>query len=372
MLIALDANPIARERTGIGHYTFHLLCALSKISNHSFLLYYYNLKPEMRKNLYPASPPTSQNLVVFRPLLSWELRRHCPHLVHGTNYRLPATGQRGATMTLYDLAFLKFPGLVSPRTRELLRRKIASGLSLSPRVIAISECTKQDLCELFHYPEERVVVTPLAVDSLFLKPCELEGRKKVLQKYTLSPEYILFTGNLNARKNLLLLLEAYALFPDAPQLVLAGGEGNQSQEIRKKIVHLKLERKVKLLGYVPQEDLPALYQSALFFVYPSLYEGFGIPLLEAMASGTPIVAARGGAIEEIASDAAYFFHPRKVEELWEGLEKLLRDSSLRETLRKRGRERVAHFSWEKTAQKTLQAYAAICEEKKGERTSDCL
>jgi glycosyltransferase involved in cell wall biosynthesis len=230
------------------------------------------------------------------------------------------------------------------------------------RIIAVSENTKKDLIKFYGIMPEQVKVIYLGVDKNF-SFVKKENDDGVLRRYNLKPGYILNVGTLEPRKNIVRLLEAYRLIAAdlsrAPQLVIAGGKGWLSEDINKRIDSLGLKAKVILTGYVPDDDLPSLYRGAALFVYPSLYEGFGLPPLEAMASGVPVVSSNTSAIPEVVGKAGLLVDPCRTDEIARAVIMALEDVGLRDRMKNEGLKRSGRFSWENTAKKTIALYEEV-------------
>ncbi|HVS88018.1 MAG TPA: glycosyltransferase family 1 protein [Candidatus Acidoferrum sp.] len=231
----------------------------------------------------------------------------------------------------------------------------------SDAVITISESTKRDLLALLKAKEEKISVVHLGVDARF-QPLKDEGQlAKIRQKYSLPREFILFVGLIEPRKNLETLVDAYLAASISGQfdLVLAGSMGWGYSGLMQKIANSHVGSRIRMPGYVADADLPALYSLATVFVYPSLYEGFGLPVLEAMACGAPVITSCVSSLPEVAGDAAVLIDPSDAGALTLALQQVLRDSQLRKSLSQRARQRAQLFTWEQTAQKTLDIYRTI-------------
>jgi len=230
-------------------------------------------------------------------------------------------------------------------------------------IIAISNHTKLDLIKYFDAPEDKITVTHLAADKAFTRIVDHDILKKIRQKYSLPHDFVLFVGSLEPRKNLPTLLAAYALlqqtFKNKFSLVIVGSEGWLNDQIKLLITELKISENVCFTGYVAQEHLSAIYSMASVFVYPSLYEGFGLPVVEAMACGTPVITSNVSSIPEVVGDAAVLIDPINKEELALTIERVLGDEDLRESLRISGIARAKTFSWERCARETLEVYKRV-------------
>jgi glycosyltransferase involved in cell wall biosynthesis len=232
-------------------------------------------------------------------------------------------------------------------------------------IITISESTKQDLLGIFDGMSGKVHAIPLAADSIFRPIKDHSSTRKICSRYRLQMgEYILFVGLLEPRKNVPTLLHAYRDLVDRgirKQLAIVGRRGWMYDKIFSTLHSLQLKDLVVFTDYVPEEDLPYLYNGACLFVYPSLYEGFGLPVLEAMSCGTPVVTSNVSSMPEIVGDAGLLIDPHDSKQLARAMERIIADKDLDHSLRKSGLQRAADFSWERMAQETLRLYNQICE-----------
>jgi glycosyltransferase involved in cell wall biosynthesis len=282
---------------------------------------------------------------------------------HALNHAyLLADGKSHQVVTIPDLAVMRFPWtyplhgrILAPRLHQLVRR-------WADAVITISRSAKADITELLRLPDEQVFVTYPGIGPEFTLP-DREKQQCVHDRYGLPNSYVLFIGNLNPRKNLLRLIDAYSLLrhshPDLPCLVLVGTSGYQVGKVLGRIQKLRLEEHIIMPGYIDQKDLPAVICSALLLVYPSLYEGFGLPALEAMACGTPVVASNTSSLPEVVDEAGVLVDPFDVEAIAEGILSVLMDSQKAAHLRHRGLQRASLFTWERTARETLEVYEQV-------------
>ncbi len=278
---------------------------------------------------------------------------------HGPNYFLPAQRGRAAlVVTVHDLSALRHAEWHP--TRRLMVHRIALHRTVQKvdHVITDSEAIRAEVIRYLGAPPEKVTAIYPAPSPGF-RPQTPTEVKPTLDRWGLSPgDYLLFAGAIEPRKNLLRLVEAFTAVRkrqrDVPPLILVGPPGWRNQEIRDRLA--TAGPRVRYLGYLSNDDLSALMAGCAAFVMPSLYEGFGLPVLEAMASGVPVVASRGGALEEVAGDAAILVDPQEADDIAAGIERLLDDAELRETLVQKGLARAAPFSWERTARETLSVY----------------
>jgi len=280
-------------------------------------------------------------------------------LVHCT-YAAPPRSPAPTVLTVHDVSFLRYPQAFTLRDRALLGTAVPYSARRAAAVIVPSEHTRGEVIELLHVPAERVHVTPEAADAAF-RPVAAAERTGALRRCGIGGPYLLSLGNLQPRKNLPRLLEAWRRLRDAGgleghRLVLAGGVHGKREPVSRLVAELGLTGDVVLPGYVDAADLPALYSGATAFVFPSLYEGFGLPVLEAMACGTPVACAEAASLPEVAGDAALLFDPLDAEAIAASLGALLGDAGLRSALAARGLSRAASFTWAACARATLAAY----------------
>jgi len=277
------------------------------------------------------------------------MARRPPDLLFVPAHVIPLIHPR-SVVTVHDLGYIYHPQAHRAFDRLYLDLSTRFNVSVASQVIADSEATKNDLIQRYRVPEERITVV---YPGCNLEPVD-NGWERVRERYRLPDRYILHLGTLHPRKNILRLLEAFAsLARDYPNLhlVLAGKRGWLYEEIINKAEGLG--GRVHFPGYIAPEDLPLLLRRAHLFILPSLYEGFGFPILEAMAAGTPVVCSNASALPEVAGDAALLFDPHDVEAMGETTRRVLEDEALRAELVERGLERAKIFSWERCARETL-------------------
>jgi len=293
--------------------------------------------------------------------LPWLARRLGASLVHCT-YVTPPRCPVPTVVTVHDVSFARHPEWFTRRDRALLGTAVPYSARRARAVIAPSEHARREIVELLGIPDQRVHVTPEACGREF-RPVAAAERAEALRRAGLEGPYVLSLGNLQPRKNLARLLEAWRRLRDAGcldghRLVLAGGAHGKREPVARLVAEAGLGDTVVLPGYVPQADLPGLYSGATAFVYPSLYEGFGLPVLEAMACGAPVASSGAASLPEVAGDAALLFDPLDAEGIAASLGALLADEALRAALAARGFSRAANFSWAACARSTLAAYEA--------------
>ena len=279
-------------------------------------------------------------------------------LLHGLAFVSPLAGRCPTIVTVHDLSFALFPGLFRGAHAAYLRLFTRISCRRAGRIIAVSENTRADVIRLYGVPGERVEAVPHGVDARFFPrpPNEIAEFRRT---HSLADHFILFVGTLEPRKNLVKLIEAFSnlrsRIPDL-KLILAGGTGWYYAQVFAAIERLDLQDGVTWAGYVPADELPLWYNSADVFAFPSRYEGFGMPLLEAMACGTPVVTSTASSLPEVAGEAALAVQPDDADALASALHRALTDGALRQELRAKGLARAATFTWEETARRTAAVY----------------
>ena len=269
-------------------------------------------------------------------------------------------------VTIYDVSFLLQPQFHTEANRLHCLQGTLNAALYADRIIAISQRTKTDLMDYFSIPEERIRVVYPAHRRIYYPEHDVEVIRGALERLGVFHNFILFVGSLEPRKNLKTLLQAYATYvtrhAGEELLVVAGGEGWLNDDLSQVATKLGIAERVKFLGYVQEADLRVLYSAAKLFVYPSIYEGFGLPPLEAMACGAPVITSNTSALPEVVGDAALLVDPHNGEALYQAMERVLCDHDLRSRMRQQSLARATLFSWERTAEETLAVYEEVCPE----------
>lgn len=366
--IAIDYTSAIQQRAGIGRYTRHLITALAALDHTT----HYVLFSAGRDPLPPAWPAnfTRRELPISDRYLSiiWQrLRLPLPvelftgrvDVYHSPDFVLPPLIRARKVLTVHDLSFIRYPECSSPALLQYLVHSVPPSVRRADYLLADSLSTKHDLIELLGIPEERVTVVYAGYDPRFHPQAQAKDRA-VHEQYGIRGPYILGLGTLQPRKNFCTLVRAYNQLVyehHIPhKLVIGGGKGWLYNDILTTTQELGLEERVVFPGFVADEHLPALYRGAELFAFPSLYEGFGIPILEAMGCGTPVVTSNTSSLPEVAGDAALCVDPQDSAALADAIWQVLSDDTLRQTLRQRGLERVKLFTWEKAAIALLEVY----------------
>ena len=292
-----------------------------------------------------ALPPGVRRRMLAEPLGP----RGC-RLFHGLNQRLPKARIRSAVATFHDL-FVLTGEYSTAEFRARFARQARDAAARADAIIAVSEFTKRQVVELLGYPAERVFVVHHGTRKLGDAAQGMAPRHR--------ERVVLSVGAIQTRKNTARLVDAFAALDDSWRLVLAGSFGYGAEEIRRRIDGSPARERIAVLGYVPAEELARWYERAAIFAFPSLDEGFGMPVLEAMAAGTAVIASNGSALPEVAGDAALLVDPRDAEALACGLRELAGNEELRAELGAKGRERAATFTWEKAAMETWEVYRKV-------------
>lgn len=323
--------PSAPERNGWGSLTFH---------------------PSGHHTVRPPIRIAWEQTVLPRKLASLK-----PDLLHGLAYALPIGWSGPGVVTIYDLSFLRFPDAFKPANRIYLTATTRATARRARRILTISEHARRDIVRLLSVPEQRVDVTYPAADERY-RPLPNREVEAFRVARALPESFVFALGTLEPRKNLVGLLQAYARLPrPRPPLYVAGGAGWRFSPIFDTVRQLHLAEDVHWLGYVPEDELPLWYNAARLFAFPSLYEGFGLPVLEAMACGTPVITSTAASLPEVGGKAAVLVPPLDTERIAHEMERILDDSQLRTEMRAAGRIQASRFSWRAMTDKTINAYA---------------
>lgn len=381
MKVILSVDPVRFPLTGIGRYTFELAQNLKKLPQIEQLRFFSGHRfvhdlPEAAEAHKPviSSPPNFRRRILknrftvgmYRmasPLIKrYALRGYADHVFHGPNYYLPPF--RGSSVcTFHDLSVFTWAHCHPSERVRFMRKEIALTLKRADMLITDSEYTRQEVASYFSWPLEKIRSVPLACSSDF-RPRTSDELIAVLTKHNLKLSgYSLYVGTIEPRKNLDALLDAYTLLPQAIRqqwpLVITGYRGWRSEQLHARIEAAVAEGWARYLGFVKTEELPLIYAGARLFVFPSLYEGFGLPILEAMASGIPVVCSNASTLPEVAGDAAAMCAPQDVDALSQLIAAGLEDETWRATARHKGLLRAADFSWQRCARETAAVYQEV-------------
>lgn len=371
--IGIDYTAAIAQAAGIGRYVRELISTLLRIdATHQYRLYAATPHP-IPAALQPPAPirrlPFQDKWLMrvwhrARLPLPVELITGPVDLFHSPDFVLPPTRSRTRTLlTVHDLSFVRDPDSADDRLRAYLDRVVPESVARADHILADSQATRQDLIQLWDTPAEKITVLYCGVEPRFRPVAEPATLAAVRARYQIGGgPFILSVSTIQPRKNYRRLIEAFAqLAPRYPDLslVLAGGRGWKYEEILTAPEEWGIVDRVHFAGFVADEDLPALYAAASIFAYPSLYEGFGIPILEAMACGTPVMASDRSSLPEVTGDAGLQVDPLDVDEMAATLESLLVDDELRRSLVASGFSQAGRFTWAKAAAQLLQVYSTL-------------
>ena len=386
MKITIDAFPAMIQKTGIGHYTYNLISQFPRIApEDDFYLCdavcrtgFYNMSRldgqesadrflDISKVSFPFVTLARLFLLLRSKLRGATTKVEEADVFFGTNYRGLFGPSFKTVITIHDMAHEYFPEATEEKTLNYLRSELPAVAHKAQRIIADSDATRDDIIKFLQVPAEKVRVVYLGVDPVFHPITDRSSLESVRRRYRLPERFILCVGTIQPRKNLMGLLQAYArLCQDENfhhDIVLAGGVGWKNVGLKEHIDSLGISSRVHFTGYLPDADLPLMYNLCDIFVFPSIYEGFGLPVLEAMASGVPVMTSKTSSLPEVAGDAALLVDPASIEEMAAGMLRLVSDQDLRSCCRERGIARARLFTWERCARETLQVLREAVEDR---------
>ena len=370
MRIGIDARKL--HDFGIGTYIRNLLRQLARIDDRTeFVLL---CRPDDAAALsalgenFRAVPETAGNYSLSEQIaIPIALKRAGVTLFHAPHYVLPPLVPCRSVVTIHDCIHLMFPQYLPNRlAHRYARISIAMAARRATRVLTVSESSKRDILRFVDSDPDKIDVIYNSYDERFgMEPAE-EDVVRVRERFQLQDEFVLYAGNVKPHKNLERLIEAFQLVRkrglDHLKLVLIGDAISKYAALRRAVHRHQLHKYVRFLGYVPEETLAVMYRLAGVFVFPSLYEGFGLPPLEAMASGTPVVTSNASSLPEVAGDAAVLVDPYDPRAIADGIYRVLTDEALRRSMRAKGLERAAQFSWEQSVRRVRDIYSEVLEE----------
>jgi glycosyltransferase involved in cell wall biosynthesis len=367
--IAIDARKL--RDYGIGTYVRNLLRHLSRVDQETDYVVLCcgsdcELVGELGEN-FRAVPESSPGYSVREQVtVPRDLRREGAHLFHSPHYVLSPLVPCKSVVTIHDCIHLRFPQYLPNRLGYAYARSFLwIATHRSNRVLTVSEASKRDILEYFSVRPEKIDVIYNGIDERFSQPPLEEDVSRVRERYQLDDPFILYAGNIKPHKNLGRLIEAFHILRqdstefDEVKLVIIGDEIAKYAALRHAVHRHKLHKYVRFFGFVPSRTLAILYRLAAVFVFPSLYEGFGLPPLEAMASGTPVITSNVSSLPEVVGDAAVLIDPLQPEAIADALRRVLSDAALREDLRHRGLERARHFSWDRSIRRVREIYGEV-------------
>jgi glycosyltransferase involved in cell wall biosynthesis len=371
MRIGFDAKRAFLNNTGLGNYSRWLIGSLaSNYPNNSYLLYTPKLKANKHFVFLDQLAQVQTVTPKSKMLTSWwrtksiidDLQRDGIELYHGLSHELPYRINRSgirSVVTVHDLIFMRFPEYFGRVSRTIYKAKLKYACRVADKIVAVSKRTKDDLVELLGISPKKIEVVYQGCDAVFKTICTEAQKKAVLKKYHITEPYILSVGTIEERKNLLVLIKALSQVKQPVKLVVVGRQTGYAELIKEAIHRYQLTDRMIFLSDVNFADLPALYQSAAMFVYPSRYEGFGIPILEALNSGTPVIAATGSCLEEAGGEDSIYVAPDDASTLAKSIINLLTDDALRQKMISSGRAYAANFNDDKLAAQLMAVYTPL-------------
>jgi glycosyltransferase involved in cell wall biosynthesis len=370
MKIGFDAKRAFRNRSGLGNYSRSIISLLNEYyPDNEYILYTTDDSKELFKPSLPNKIVTPQHILSKNFPSAWRtfclnsaIDKERPDIFHGLSNELPYGISKSKTrsiVTIHDLIFLRYPGFYPWLDRQIYKSKFRHACETADRVIAVSEATRQDIIEFYGIKPEKVTVAYQTCNPIFQRKVSENERNAIRVKYDLPDTFILTVGSIEERKNVLTILKALNTSGIEVPLVIVGKPTAYLQEIKAYILKFKMEKQVHVLHNVSTTELPGLYQSASLFVYPSLFEGFGIPILEALFAGTPVITSKGGCFEETGGNAALYTDPVNIDEMADLIGQVMADTELRKTMITNGFKHADQFTGEQVVKRIMQIYQGL-------------
>lgn len=374
MLIGIDASRANKfHKTGTEWYSYHLIQELKKLNTKSdqFILY---SKEALRGGLKDLPEGWQSKVLCWPPKKLWtqlrlsaEMLINKPDVLFVPAHTIPLVHPRNTITTLHDVGFERYPEIYSKKELAYHRFSARFALRHAKHIITPSEFSKREIIELYNADPSKISVIYNGYDKDKYKILSKEEVNSILDKYNLNKPYFFFVSRLVEKKNVVGLLEAFQKFIELGirnhelgiNLVLVGEPGYGYDKIKKTIGESGVKEKIIELGWVPEEDMPALFNGATAFVFPSFYEGFGIPVLEAMACGTPVICSKRASLPEVVGEAGILIDPQNIGELTKEMVRVTSDENLRHDLRERGLKQAQNFSWGKCAEETYRVLRQV-------------
>jgi len=369
--IGFDISQTVAEKAGCGFLADQLMRSLITLDKtNDYLLYstfYQYRDPAFQNVTIPDAENCTDHFcgMSFQDIIQgWEAEKNdrtewlgSPDLIHSNNFSCVKDHQAKIVFTLYDFTPIVYPNFTTEENRLICFEGIFNASIFADHCIAISEYTKKTFLDYFpHYPEDRITVIRLGTRPTIKIVKSPMLRKKTLNKFNITDEFWLGVGTIEPRKNYKQLIDAYRELNDHRPLVIAGGMGWLEPDLNERVKQLEMQERVRFLGYVSDEELSALYSSCFAFIYPSYYEGFGLPVLEAMSCGAAVITSNTSSLPEVGGDAVLYVTPSSKNSLLRTMRLLISNSNLIQELRIKSRKRAMEFSWADAARKTLDVY----------------
>tara|TARA_R110002072_G_scaffold534_7_gene4234 strand:+ start:134084 stop:135217 length:1134 start_codon:yes stop_codon:yes gene_type:complete len=376
MKIGFDAKRIFHNFRGLGNYSRTLVESLHKYYPEDS---YYLFTPEFTDQRATAWEKRNSDLNVVRPKgvldntfssawrslkLGDDIKKQELDIYHGLSHELPRNIKKAnikSIVTIHDLIFMRYPEFFSFIDRNVYKKKFQFAVDNADLVLAICEQTKSDIIEFLKVPEEKIKIAYQSCSPAFYSLLNEDQLYTSLFKYRLPEKYILSVGAVEERKNVKNLIKAFARLKDQipHHLIIVGDGGEYKKECLRLVADFNLWERVSFLGHVKSEDLPAIYQAADLFVFPSLFEGWGIPIVESLFSDTPVITSEGGCFEESGGKYSKYINPENVDEIAEAMDLVLKDVDLRDNMIRRGRLHAEKFHWKNTASEMNEIYKSL-------------
>lgn len=375
MRIGFDGKRAVQNFTGLGNYSRYIVDILCQFGPENEYVLYAPKKRENKRldkltkqyQQLQLSYPTTSSWKKFSSLwrvwgVTRQLEKEKIDIFHGLSNELPLNIHQSevkSIVTIHDLIFLRYPQYYHSIDRKIYTYKFRKACENADKIIAISECTKRDIIEFFRIPADKIEVVYQGCDPSFIHPVAEEKKREVRAKYQLPDHYILNVGSIEERKNALSAVQALMMLPEQIHLVIVGRHTEYIDKVEHFIKENKLEERVHIISNVPFDDLPAFYQLAEIFVYPSRFEGFGIPIIEALYSGIPVVAATGSCLEEAGGPDSIYVHPDDIKGMADAFKQIYTDPERKKNMIEKGHSFAKRFSEEKQAEEILNIYKKL-------------
>ena len=378
MNIGFEAKRVFFNRRGLGNYARNLIRGLCQYYPQEN---YFMYTPHFRENLFADELSKYEHLHLRLPpvwmqsvlgslwrsyLMGNEILRDQPDIFHGLSHEIPYVKQNFPSklvVTVHDLIFLRYPAFHKKADRAIYLKKIRYSTQRCDGIIAVSQQTKTDLIEFLHIPEQKIEVIYQSCDEVFYQPISQEVRQNVKKRFNLPDNYMLYVGALSENKNVLTILQAMTIDKEKALPLAIVGTGKKYRKVLEAYIHQhQLKNRVIFLndeGWITPSELASIYQMASVFIYPSLFEGFGIPIIEALFSKTPVITSKGGCFPEAGGPASLYIHPENPEELYDAMQQVLDDEALAHQMTETGLQYVQQFHLQQTTEKLMEYYRTI-------------
>jgi len=373
MNIGFDAKRAVQNQTGLGNYSRYIIEILSEFyPDNNYLLF----APKEKKSSRLETILSRSNISFIFPVriskclsslwrifgIKKDIKQKKINIFHGLSNELPVGIERieiKTVVTIHDLIFLRYPSYYKPIDRMIYRWKFKKACQAANKIIAVSECTKRDIVSFFHIPEEKIKVIYQGCHPQFRETVSEEIRNEIREKYQIPSKFLLYVGSIESRKNLLLAVKALKKLPEDIHLVAIGKSTPYQTEVENYIRQTELTSRVHIENNFPFQYFPAIYQSASVFIYPSFFEGFGIPIIEALESCVPVIAATGSCLEEAGGSDSIYVNPTDDTELANRIIEILDNKTLANQMIVNGKEYVKRFHAEKISSDVMDVYQSL-------------